>query len=325
MSALSIVLVLIFAVALAFLALALVAPFETLSWWAGWGKDRPAPDVPIAPAETKRVVHRPHGNCYYIVYLSGVGRLTGDVRPEKEEAFLDRLQAHLPNAVIVRDVFPFSVTNNPLTGKSRALAGVWRWIDGLQQKKVRAWLYNFIQFRNLTQVAVSADPRYGPVYSYGIAREIMRGLLRHGYSLDYPSPVILMCISGGGQVSVGAAPHLLEMLGRPVTIISIGGVLTDDPGILSVQHLYHLSGSKDNIQHVGKWLFPGRWPIFKRSAWNRATRKGKISIIDVGPMKHMGWGDYFSRSAQLKSGESHADRTVAVISDVVRGLQGAAA
>jgi hypothetical protein len=222
--------------------------------------------------------------------------------------------------VIVRDIFPFSVTNNPLTGKSRRLARVWRWIDDLQQRKVRAWLYNFIQFRNLTQVAVSADPRYGRVYSYGIAKEMVKGLLRSGYHPDGKLPVTLMCISGGGQVSVGAAPLLLELLGQPVTVVSIGGVITDDPGILSVEHLYHLSGSKDNIQNVGKYLFPGRWPIFKHSAWNRAMRKHKITIIDVGPMKHMGWGDYFSRSARLPDGTIHAERTVDVVARVMRDM-----
>lgn len=323
MSPVTLVLAIVLAVALAFLALALIAPFETLSWWAGWGTDQPAPDAAIELVEHGENVNPPQGG-YYIVYLSGVGRMAGDERPEKEEAFLDRLQVQLPNAVIVRDVFPFSVTNNPLTGR-RPMAQLWRWIDGLQQKKVRAWLYNFIQFRNLTQVAVSADPRYGRVYSYGVAKEIVRGLLRHGYSLDDPRPVILMCISGGGQVSVGAAPYLLEMLAQPITIVSIGGVLTDDPGILSVEHLYHLSGSKDNIQNVGKWLFPGRWPVFKRSAWNRAVRKGKITVVNVGPMKHMGWGDYFSRSARLPDGASHAEKTVDVVSGLMQRLHGAAA
>ncbi len=318
MSALTLILVLVGAVVLAFAALALIAPFETLSWWAGWGADKPAPEDPI---EATSPAQEPDAD-YFIVYLSGVGRLTGDERPEKEEAFLDQLQARLPRAVIVRDVFPFSVTNTPLTGR-RPFARLWRWIDELNQKKVRAWLYNFIQFRNLTQVAVSADPRYGRVYSTGIARELMRGLLRAGYDLDHHKPVTLMCISGGGQVSVGAAPVLLDLLGQPVSIVSIGGVITDDPGVLSVSRLVHLSGSVDNIQNVGKWLFPGRWPVFKRSAWNRAMRKGKIKIIDVGPMKHMGWGDYFSRSARLPDGTPNAQRTVEIVSGVMQELHGA--
>jgi len=317
MSAVTVIITLIGAIALAFAALALIAPFETLSWWAGWGADRSAPDAPL---DMTVRVPEPKAS-YYIVYLSGVGRLTGDERPDKEEAFLDRLQAHLPEAAIVRDVFPFSVTNEPLNGR-RLFAGVWQWIDHLRHQQVRGWLYNFIQFRNLTQVAVSADPRYGPVYSTGIAKEVIRGLLRAGYTPEGHKPVTLMCISGGGQVSVGAAPFLLQMLGQPVSIVSIGGVLTDDPGILSVSHLTHLSGSVDNIQNVGKWLFPGRWPVFKRSAWNRALRKGKITIIDAGPMKHMGWGDYFSRSAKLPDGTPNAERTVEIVSGVMRELHG---
>jgi hypothetical protein len=319
MSPATLVLALLLAIALSFIVLALVAPFETLSWWAGWGKDAPPTDLAMLDAPDETGLPQPD---FYIVYLSGVGRLTGDERPAKEEAFLDNLQVRLPHAVIVRDIFPFSVTNNPLDGR-RPLAPLWKWIDGIKHRRVRAWLYNFIQFRNLTQVAVSADPRYGGVYSTGLAREIVRGLLRHGYSLRDKRPVVLMCISGGGQVSVGAAPYLLDMLGQPIIVVSIGGVLTDDAGVLSVERVYQISGSLDNIQNIGKFLFPGRWRIFTHSAWNRAVRKGKIAVVDVGPMKHMGWGDYFSRTARLPDGQSHADRTAQVIAGLLMQRFGA--
>jgi hypothetical protein len=317
MSPLSLVFAFIGLVILAFVVLAIIAPFESLGWWAGWGRDDPGPMAAIQAIDTRPVNEpAPH----YIVYLSGVGRLSGNERTGKEDDFLNRVQALLPTTVIVRDVFPFSATGTPLNGQ-RLLAGLWTWIDRLQHKHLRAWLYNFIQFRNLTQVAVSADPRYGRVYSTGLAREIVRHLLEHGYDVGSKAHVTLMCISGGGQVSVGVGPVLLEMLGRPVNVISIGGVLTDDPGVLLLERLYHLSGDLDNIQYIGKWLFPGRWSWLSNSAWNRAMRKGKIKIINVGPMKHMGWGDYFSRSAKLPDGTINAARTASVVADVVKEIE----
>ena len=60
-----------------------------------------------------------------------------------------------------------------------------------------------INVRNIMQVAVSADPRYGPIYSLGVAKEIARSLARHGYQLGSQKPIFLIGFSGGGQVSVG--------------------------------------------------------------------------------------------------------------------------
>lgn len=303
-------------VPLIFVSMALFAPFEALSWWAGWDDEHDVPDLPLADAQTNP---RDPATKHFIVYLSGVGRISGDIRPEKEEAFLNRLQTSLPEFLIVREIFPFSVTNEPLTGR-RLFGWFWRWVNNTRIKKVRSFMNRFVEFRNLTQVAVSADRRYGPVYSFGIAKEITRALLRHGYRVDQDDSVTLMCISGGGQVSVGTAPYLAKMLGKPIRVLSIGGVLTDDPGIKSVEKLVHLSGSKDGIQYLGKYLFPGRWEIFKRSAWNRALAEGKIKVIDVGPMHHMGLGDYFSRSIKLPDGTSYAEHTAQVITDEMREM-----
>lgn len=304
------------AIVLIFVGMALFAPFEALGWWAGWDDDAANdPETPILPLEGDG----PPGARYFIVYLSGVGRISGDVRPDKEEAFLNRLQEALPEAHIVRDVFPFSVTNEPLTGR-RTFGWFWRWVANNPSRRIRSTMNRFVEFRNLTQVAVSADRRYGPVYSFGVAKEITRALVRAGYRVGADEPVTLMCISGGGQVSVGVAPYLAEMIEKPIRVVSIGGVLTDDPGIRQVEKLVHLSGSKDGIQHLGKYLFPGRWPIMRRSAWNQAVAEGRISVIDVGPMKHMGVGDYFSRSVKFPDGRSFAEHTASVIADAMRQM-----
>ena len=55
------------------------------------------------------------------------------------------------------------------------------------------------------------------------------------------------------------------------------------------------------------------------SAWNRAKRQKKIAVIDTGPMKHTGRGDYFDRKVKLPSGQLHADKTAAIVSGVISG------
>ncbi len=298
----------------AFLIAAYLSPLESLGWWAGWQAKRGDPRARVE--RPPLVVARPEIE-HWLVYLSGVGRLSGQVRPPKEENFLDLVEAKTPHVAIVRDVFPFSPTNTPLT-EDRPLAGFWRFIPIIAQRlRPGRYLWQFIFIRNLLQVAVSADRRYGPLYNYGVAREIVRSLLRSGYPIGSGRPVWLMCISGGGQVSAGVAPFLRRWIGAPVFILSIGGIFSSDPGLLAVEHFFHLAGSLDLAQYLGATLFPGRWPLARGSAWNRLRRNDRVTVIDVGPMKHMGQGDYFSRSARLETGESHVEHTAAVVSRIL--------
>ncbi|MEM8532158.1 MAG: hypothetical protein AAGF95_15035 [Chloroflexota bacterium] len=311
------ILVLIVVTFVLFLVIAMLAPLEALGWWAGWDQDQPSPQAPLElPALSDSQISASQQADCYVVYLSGVGMLRGDMHTAKERAFLDGLAARLPRAMIVRDIFPFSVTNRPLTNE-RIMAWFWRWIAGLKRRGFNMLLLRFVQIRNILQVGVSADRRYGPIYNFGVAKEIIEGLLRCGYHLGQPKPVILVCISGGGQVSVGTAPFLSHSLRVPIKVISIGGVLTDDPGIEAVDHLYHISGSKDYIQHIGDVLYLGRWRIFPQSSWNRTRAKNKITVIHIGAMKHMGYGDYFSRSAILPDGQAHLDKTLDTIVEIV--------
>ena len=125
---------------------------------------------------------------------------------------------------------------------------------------------------------------------------------------------------GGGQIAVGATPILRGLIRAPVWVVSIGGVLTSDTGITTAEHVWHLSGSGDNIQYIGRRMYPGCWRMFPNSAWNQALRGGKITFIPMGPMKHMGHGDYMSRSAKLPDGESHVHKTVEVIAASVESI-----
>ncbi|MFL5694333.1 MAG: hypothetical protein ACJ795_21275 [Ktedonobacteraceae bacterium] len=163
---------------------ALLSPFESLGWWAGWS-DRSASQDTIAAAlqQTERA-----GINHYIVYLSGIGAISGDFLYPEEIAFLETVAARAPYVAIVKDVFPYAMNNNGLTGQ-RFFTWLWRWIKKLNLEG-RKLLTNLINIRNLFQVAVSADKRYGPIYNYGAAEVIRDGLLRQGYHIGRGIPVL---------------------------------------------------------------------------------------------------------------------------------------
>lgn len=296
-----------------FLLAALLAPFESLGWWAGWGARWPAP-VSL-PAPTEPPPDAAAASCY-LVFLSGVG--ITDVSPltPKEQHFLDLLEAQLPGAQIVRDIFPYSAVNNPLTGR-RPMRGFWVLVKRAIRHRSTRNLFQLATMRNVLQVAVSADRRYGPVLNFGVARGILLGLLRCGYRPDRQAPLFLIGLSGSGQIAVGSGAFLHRLLGAPVRVISIGGVLTSDPSILEIAHVYHLAGGLDRTQHIGQWLYPGCWPIARGSAWNRALALGRRTVIPVGPMRHMRHGDYFTRSLRLENGLTYAEQTAAVVAAVI--------
>jgi hypothetical protein len=300
-----------------FFVAALLAPLESLGWWAGWSdvhedvRSIPADYEPPAAsaAEAPRV---------WLVYLSGVGTLAPELQGGKERSFLEVLSRRLPGARLVGDIFPYSVTGASLAN-SRLLARLRRRTSTPSERGSKSmWL--IATSHNLFQVAVSADRRYGLVYSFGIARRIALALAQGGYRLGSNRPIVLIGVSGGGQVAVGCTPHLARLLGAPVSVISLGGVLTSDPAVLGAEHVYHLQGTLDKIASVGAVLYPGRWSIFPRSAWNQAVREGRVTTINAGPMRHMGLGDYISRSVKLPNGQSHVEWTVETLAGIIERI-----
>ncbi len=298
---------------LAFLALLLagaLAPLEALGWWAGWYGRRPE-EQPVrlrAPAPAPQ---------HFLVFLSGIHSVAEHAFARREVVLLERLRERLPDSRIL-EVFPYSVTNNALTGQ-RAFARFWRW--ALRMKLSRRALANMagmlINLRNLWQVAVSADRRYGPIYNHGSADLITEALLAAGYIPASRTRVTLIGYSGGGQIALGAAGHLDDILGAPVDVIALGGVMASDPAALQVRHLYYLFGDQDNVHRTGRALFAGRWPLLRYSPWNQARAKGLISYVRLGPMKHTGRDGYLSATARLPDGRSYLDATVDAIAGIV--------
>lgn len=284
---------------------AMLAPFEALGWWAGWTRRdlEPAEEPPRGPAPPKGL---------FVIYLTGIAGFSGEFLARRETGFLKRLGRLLPEAAIVADVFPFSVNNNPLNGE-RLLRGLWQW---LHERRTRAphVLYDvLIVLRNLFQVAVSADPRYGPIYNVGVARELVRSLRRHGYPAAGGVPVALVAYSGGAQIAIGAARFLQRALNAPIRVVGLGGVLSDDPGLAAVARLDQVQSRSDWLPPLISLLFPGRWPLLPWSEWNRARREGRVFFHDPGPIQHVGRRDYFSLKARLPDGRQHGVATAEVV------------
>jgi hypothetical protein len=302
-----------------FLLAALLAPLEALGWWAGWfgdAEEGPARlgelAVPLAP---ERPVRR------WLVYLDGIGQASQQALPEGED-FLRRLAAALPADVpILRGLMPYSIANQPLT-EGRWLARFWRWVELWRVRRPLAWLGLLVNLRNLTVVAVSADGRYGPLYNAGMAELIVQSLLANGYPAAGGIPVTLLGFSGGGQISLGALPHLRRLLRARVEVISLAGVFAGNNRFLQAEHLFHLVGSRDRVAPLGWILFPRRWPIHHYSDWNRALRRGRVTLVPLGPVGHELPGGVMDTQLTIPDGRTPMQQTVDLVSAIVTAPTG---
>lgn len=312
-------LLLIIGLVLLLLIMATLSPLESLGWYAGWiGEQVDEADTLDVLSKMEAAQHLlPEEVDHYIVYLSGIGSFTGSSIPLDEPPLLAALQANLPGSLIIDDVFPYSMTNVGLTGE-RLLAKIWRRVEAIRSvNPTSLWLY-LVVIRNLFQVAVSADKRYGPVYNLGVAKEVWRTLLRHGYRPGSSKPVTLVGISGGAQVSAGSAKYLSSILeGAPLRVVSLGGVVSADEGLLYMDHFYYLYGTLDRVQALGKKVFPGRWPGAVKSAWHKAEAAGKITMIELGPFSHTGTGSMFDQGSILPDGRRYFDVTLEMLTNLL--------
>jgi len=298
------------------LVVAALSPFESLGWWAGWF-GHPAGKKISVPVQEPTETQRTEETAHYLVYLSGIGAISGDYLEPTEIELCDELAARFPGTVVVKNVFPYAMNNRGLTGH-RIFSSLWRGIERLKIEGKERLLPNLINIRNLFQMVVSADLRYGPIYNYGTAEVIRDELLRHGYRMGSGTPVSVIGYSGGGQIALGAATYLKDLLGgAPLWIISLGGVMADDPGLNHIEHLYHLYGTRDPVQKIGAIAYAGRWPWFIHSPWNRARAQGKITMIALGPIGHTGSKGYFSATSRLENGQRFLDRSIEAISEVL--------
>lgn len=96
-----------------FLFWAALTPFETLGWWAGWFGDAIYYDAAtpgtLAPASEAADSSKKAAASAYVLFLSGIGRVSGQTLSYREQGFLDRLRDRLPDAVVIDNIFPYSV------------------------------------------------------------------------------------------------------------------------------------------------------------------------------------------------------------------------
>jgi len=83
--------------------------------------------------------------------------------------------------------------------------------------------------------------------------------------------------------------------------------------------VHHLVGSKDPVERIGPVAFPGRWRWQGLSFWNRARRKGKVSLIPLGPVGHELPGGILDDQALLPDGRSHMEQTLDLVSGLLTG------
>lgn len=299
-------------VLIGFLIWAALSPFELLGWWAGWFGEKIYDGGVPGGDEERPVNYDPKS---YLIFISGVGKATGETLSYRETEFLRRLTDEIPDTVIISDLFPYSVNNLPLTGQP-FFARLWRW--ALRRKLNGPVLAGYlINLRNIWQLMISADRRYGPMYNQAVAEVIVNGLRRYGYDPEQPRPIFMLGYSGAGQLAVGPVIYLKEWLRTEVYTMVLGGVFASDPSLEVADHVYYLYGQKDSVHKWGM-LAPGRWPMTMASAWNRARRRGKVTMIDMGPMGHTGRGGYLDHKMALPDGTFYIDRTVERVVEIVR-------
>ena len=299
-------------VLIGFLIWAALSPFELLGWWAGWFGEKIYDGGVPGGDEERPVKYDPKS---YLIFISGVGKATGETLSYRETEFLRRLTNEIPDTVIISDLFPYSVNNLPLTGQP-FFARIWRW--ALRRKLNGPVLAGYlINLRNIWQLMISADRRYGPMYNQAVAEVIVNGLRRYGYDPEQPRPIFMLGYSGAGQLAVGPVIYLKEWLRTEVYTIVLGGVFASDPSLEVADHVYYLYGQKDSVHKWGM-LAPGRWPMTMASAWNRARRRGRVTMVDMGPMGHTGRGGYLDHKMALPDGTFYVDRTVERVVEIVR-------
>lgn len=293
---------------------ALLAPLETLGWWAGWYGD----EIKPKPADQVKAESRDAVDVSrFIVYLDGIGQSSSKYTPDVE-TFLDAFAPTLPARVrLIRGLMVYSVLNRPLDDDP-ILAWFWDFIDKIRFARPSSVLGMLVNIRNVMIVAVSADSRYGPIYNYGIAKVLYDGLVANGYRPGSGIPITLIGYSGGGQMSAAAAGFLRRALDAPIDVISLGGVISGSARVLDLEHLYHLVGDKDGVERLGPIFFWSRWRIFWTTYWNRALRRGRISRISLGPVGHQVPGGMFDPVAKLPDGKTNLQHTIETIGEVLR-------
>ena len=292
----------------------LLAPLESLGWWAGWfdsshSKEGRYKDFHIE--QSKNLSKK----STFVLFLDGIARVDDKENIAQVAKFIDTLKSNLNDTEFISELFPYSVSGKPLT-EQRPLSRFWQYVNKAKLESRINPIGFAANLRNMLQVATSADRRYGPVYFQGEAQLLLNSLFRHGYDINNPAKLVIIGYSGGAQMAVGAAPYVQKVLGRKVSVISIGGVVSSNHLLLELRDLDHVLGSLDFVEKIGAIIFPRRWFLAYFSNWQEAKRKRQIRIHNIGPMTHIGVKSYIDEKSFFEN-QSHFDKTVKTVLDFI--------
>ena len=282
-------------------ATALLSRFEVLAYAAGWHPD--TGELPAGmPYASGAAVDRPPDG--YLVYLDGIGKMR--FRDSRDGGRLvERIVAGAAELRVLGHVLPYSPLARPLAERHGA-----PWLR--RHAALTLFVYNVVQ------ILVAADPRYRPLYNRGLGGQIAVQLRHAGYRAGSGVPVVLLGYSGGAQIATGAVGELAAQLGAPLTVVLLGGFHNGANDLREAAAVHQFTSDHDPIERIGRWIFPPRWPVSRRSPWNRARRAGKVRVHRLDPAHHVGPSSYISPTAFLPDGRSYLDRTTDEIVRVVR-------
>lgn len=279
----------------------LTAPLETAAWLTGKARR-------IAPPARPRTFQ---GKQLQIVYFTGVAGYSGEFLARREEAFLGLLQERFPDASIHRDIFPYSVENRPLNGE-RIFRSLWMFLHKWRLRLPNNVFDVFIVLRNIGQLLVSADPRYGCAYNEGLSQVLMQ-------KLQPDLPTFFVAYSGGAQMAVGACGQMSGFFIQKPVLLALGGVFTDDPGIAGFHSVVQIRGSRDRwVPDLGKLLYPGLWKWQFWSSWNRFRRSGRFRRVTSSTHCHVGKCDYFGFD-KSDSGTTYQEWSADLVTQSIAG------
>ena len=282
-------------------ATALLSRSEVLLYAAGWHPD--AGELPAGmPYASGAAADRPPDG--YLVYLDGIGKMR--FRDSRDGGRLvEQIVVEATELRVLGHVLPYSPLARPLAERRGA-----PWL------RHHAALALFVY--NVVQILVAADTRYRPLYNRGVGGQIAAQLRHAGYAPGSGVPVVLLGYSGGAQIATGAVGELSTQLGAPVTVVLLGGFHNGANDLRDAVAVHRFTSAHDPIERIGRWIFPPRWPVVRRSAWNRARRAGKVHVHRLDPAHHVGPSSYISPTAFLPDGRSYLERTTDEIVRVVR-------
>ena len=73
---------------------------------------------------------------------------------------------------------------------------------------------------------------------------------------------------------------------------------------------------------LAELIVPGRWPIARSSRWNRALAAGRVSLVCLGEMTHLGRGGYFDAEAFTPDRQSYLKVTASTMLGIIEHAVG---